>query len=110
MQYKAAQQSVVAGGTTKDHLRAAFIVFCLSSLMYYVFIHVILTADAQAGIYWQEQRIALTELILGDELPDEALEDMVLPSISQWFFRFIFGLLGGFLLSYIIASFAKTRA
>jgi len=110
MQYRAAHHSVMEGGATKDHVRAAFIVFCISSLLYYIFIHVVLSADPQAGSYWQEQRIALTELIMGDQIPDEALGDMVLPTIFQWFFRFIFGLLGGFLLSYLIASFAKTRA
>jgi len=90
--------------------RHPFLVFLISSLVFHVLRHVLLHLDDELLSLWMQQGVKMSNMVLNTDLAVDPSQGISPPGIGQSLFRFIFGLLGGFLLSALIVQLKRKAA
>ncbi len=85
-----------------------FRVYLISSALWYVFYIAVLYSDTTLVDLWHQEGMRISSIVLdADNQPSPDVQAS-LPSMGYWLFRFIFGLLGGFVLSALIVQIKKS--
>lgn len=96
--------------TVRTWTRHPFMVFLISSALFHLLRYALLHLDPDLLDHWMAQAVSMSNMVLDEDLSVDSSQGIYPPSLGQSLFRFIFGLLGGFLISALIVQVKRKAA